>query len=110
MPRVATGLPTPMHKTLLAAIVFLALFAVACSGDPADQAGTSASPVEHSPASASAAPSASNEAEVADLSAAPIATDLPAIDTIDVRTGDTVNLQSLVPSEKPLLLWFWAPH
>jgi len=106
MPRVATGLPTPMHKTLLAAIVFLALFAVACSGDPADQAGTSASPVEHSPA----APSASNEAGVADLSAAPIATDLPAIDTIDVRTGDTVNLQSLVPSDKPLLLWFWAPH
>ena len=110
MPRVATGLPTRMHKTLLAAIVFLALFAVACSGDPADQAGTSATAGEHSPASAPAGPSASNAADEAGPSAAPIATDLPAIDTINVRTGDTVNLQSLVPSDKPLLLWFWAPH
>lgn len=35
---------------------------------------------------------------------------IPDVDVIDVRTGDTVSLQSLAPSDTPLLFWFWAPH
>lgn len=35
---------------------------------------------------------------------------IPLVDTVDVRTGNTVNLGSVVPSDKPVLLWAWAPH
>ena len=28
----------------------------------------------------------------------------------DVATGDAVSLRSLIPAEKPVLFWFWAPH
>lgn len=34
---------------------------------------------------------------------------LPAVQVKDVAGGD-VNLASLVPSQKPILLWAWAPH
>ena len=36
--------------------------------------------------------------------------DVPDIDMIDVSTGATVNLRSMVDNTKPLLFWFWAPH
>ena len=36
--------------------------------------------------------------------------DVPDLDMIDVSTGATVNLQSLVDNTKPLLFWFWTPH
>ncbi|MEX2586700.1 MAG: hypothetical protein WD602_01730 [Actinomycetota bacterium] len=35
---------------------------------------------------------------------------LPEVAVLDVDTGDTVNLGSLVPAPRPILLWFWAPH
>ena len=38
------------------------------------------------------------------------ATDLPDLEVVDVATGTPVQLRSLVPSDRPTLLWFWAPH
>jgi ABC-type glycerol-3-phosphate transport system substrate-binding protein len=35
---------------------------------------------------------------------------LPDVDVVDVGAGATVNLRSLLPSDRPLLIWFWAPH
>jgi len=35
---------------------------------------------------------------------------LPSVPLTDVRSGATVDLASLVPAQRPLLLWFWAPH
>jgi hypothetical protein len=35
---------------------------------------------------------------------------LPAVATVDLHTGDVVRLDWLLPSAKPVLLWFWAPH
>lgn len=35
---------------------------------------------------------------------------VPSVDVVDVRTGATVDVQSVVPSETPVLLWAWAPH
>ena len=34
---------------------------------------------------------------------------LPAIEVTDLE-GGTVRLADLAPSEKPILVWFWAPH
>lgn len=36
--------------------------------------------------------------------------DLPAIDVVDLATGEEVDLQSLAQPGRPTLLWFWAPH
>lgn len=35
---------------------------------------------------------------------------LPAVDVVDVATGDTVPLQSVQTVDRPLLVWAWAPH
>ena len=35
---------------------------------------------------------------------------MPAVDVLDVATGGKVPFAKLNPSDKPLLLWFWAPH
>lgn len=35
---------------------------------------------------------------------------MPKVDVLDVASGDKVPFGQLSPSEKPLLLWFWAPH
>ncbi len=36
--------------------------------------------------------------------------DMPDLEMTNVNTGASVNLQSIVDGETPLLLWFWAPH
>lgn len=35
---------------------------------------------------------------------------VPEVAVLDVGTGDTVDLGSLIPAQRPILLWFWAPH
>jgi hypothetical protein len=35
---------------------------------------------------------------------------LPSVRMTDVRTGGSLDLVTLVPAERPVLLWFWAPH
>ncbi len=35
---------------------------------------------------------------------------LPDVDVVDLATGETVNLASFAPADRPILLWFWAPH
>ena len=36
--------------------------------------------------------------------------DVPDLQMIDMHTGTTLNLQSVVDGQTPLLFWFWAPH
>ena len=35
---------------------------------------------------------------------------LPAVTVRDVGAKADLNLQSLLPADKPLVIWFWAPH
>ncbi len=35
---------------------------------------------------------------------------LPAVEVRNSGTGETVNFASVLPAEKPVLFWFWAPH
>jgi len=35
---------------------------------------------------------------------------LPDVDLLEVSTGSDVEFAGLVPSDKPILLWAWAPH
>ena len=35
---------------------------------------------------------------------------VPAVDVIDVNTGQPVALRATIATDKPTLLWMWAPH
>ena len=59
--------------------------------------------------SATSAP-ADEEAPPEATTAQPVASDLPAVDVIDLAGDATFNVASLVPSDRPIVLWFWAPH
>ena len=39
-----------------------------------------------------------------------VSDDLLDFDTIDVHTGETVNIRSVVTGETPLLFWLWSPY
>lgn len=80
--------------------------AAASSVEPEASATETATP---GPASVASSP----DADTDDQSELPeVAPDslVPAVDVVDVRSGATVNLGSIVPSDKPVLLWAWAPH
>ncbi|MCP5026688.1 MAG: hypothetical protein GY929_10435 [Actinomycetia bacterium] len=34
----------------------------------------------------------------------------PDVEVIEIATGEPVNLRSLGAVDRPVLLWFWAPH
>ena len=84
----------------------VALIAVACGGDGdgGDADGVAA------PSAASTAPSTTATTIMA-APAAPSATvEVPDAVLTDVASGEEVSLRSIVPSERPVLFWFWAPH
>jgi hypothetical protein len=35
---------------------------------------------------------------------------LPTVEVLDVASLATVQLDSLLPADQALLVWFWAPH
>jgi hypothetical protein len=41
---------------------------------------------------------------------APGTSAIPEVTVLDVASGDEFALGSIVPSERPVLVWFWAPH
>lgn len=84
------------------------------SGTPSEpvSAATSAAPEEAAPSTSAPQASAPASPDTSATELPPVSPDslVPAVDVVDVRTGDTVNLASIVPSDKPVLLWAWAPH
>ncbi len=39
-----------------------------------------------------------------------IVANLPALEVVDVATGASHSLASLIATDRPTLLWMWAPH
>ena len=93
-----------------AALGLLGTLAAACgSDDPvAEPASNQAAGVtevaEPSPTSEDGGGSAGSQA--VDEGAG----DVPDLQMIDMHTGTTLGLQSVVDGQTPLLFWFWAPH
>lgn len=104
----------------------VAIVGVSCGGDgssgsgeagpslrPTEPAATTIAPTSSAAATATSAPtetSGAAETTVAPPTTAAVTSPLPAVDVLDVATGDTVNFASLIPADRPVLLWFWAPH
>ena len=77
------------------------LLAVGCGGDGdgGDPDGVAAPPSATTGTSTAAAPPAPTAA-----------VEVPDAVLTDVASGEEVSLRSMVPSERPVLFWFWAPH
>lgn len=69
------------------------------TADPTPEASTEAADATPEPS-----PTANPEPTVSPDSV------LPSVEVVDVRSGATVDVASLVPSTTPVLLWAWAPH
>ena len=78
-------------RRIRALFVAAAVGLAGCGADTATQGGAASST-----ASASDSTSAANSV-------------VPNVDLVDVATGQTVSLRSKVATDKPTLLWMWAP-
>ncbi len=110
--------------------VFLVAAATACGGSDSVTAGAPETSGAGLPASASGSPAptstAASAADPSSTSGGAAATEtsvksgptsavaatskLPAIDLVNVNTGQPVSLASLGGGDKPILFWAWAPH
>jgi len=82
-------------------------FALAACGSD-DDAGSSGS---NAGGGGAAAAAAAPPDEVAVVPASDTESNvLPDVVVNNVTLGNQVNLRNMVPSEKPVLVWMWAPH
>ncbi len=77
----------------------------ACGADP--ESPSTAPPVTEAQDSPDGTTDGSTTTSAAPAAARP---DLPAIDVVELASGDTVDLTALATAGRPSLLWFWAPH
>ncbi len=113
-----------MKRLRLAALTAVTVVVLAACGTTASsiQEGTDPPPsvatnapdssgaVVEDPSEAEASQTEVLQAEQSDLPEVSPDSLVPSVDVTDVRSGATVDLASIVPSDKPVLLWAWAPH
>jgi thiol-disulfide isomerase/thioredoxin len=112
-------LPT---KTRVAALAAVAAIGLAACSSP-DPSSTAPEPAPTTSAQASTDEKVNNGAAASktkpttagvdsDVGKPQLAADsfVPSVQVLDVGTNETVDMQSIVPSDKPVLLWAWAPH
>lgn len=88
------------RRTRYAAATVAAAFALAACGG--GDSGSSAEPTEQLPAVAD---------DVALRPESDIATNLlPDLVVDNLNEDNKVNLRNIVPSDRPIVLWMWAPH
>ena len=79
----------------------ISVLAAACGDDPV---ATTTPTTPTTPSTADPAPESTSSSTEA------VSVDLPAIEVVELASGDTVPLPSLATSGRPTVLWFWAPH
>jgi hypothetical protein len=81
----------------------------ACGGGGDSSSGDDSSSADAEPAEAAATPATPDETAVAPESE--IETNiLPDVVLDNVTLSNKVNLRNVIPSDKVVLLWMWAPH
>lgn len=87
---------SPTHRRRIASLLAgVALVASACSG----------STVPDNPAA-----QAANEAAAANVDDLAQSDNVVDIEVLDVSDGSVATLRSAVDGDRPVLVWFWAPH
>jgi len=79
------------------------MLAGACGGSGGSGQVASRDQAPASSPGATVAPDASSPA------ASGVANGLPDAVVRDVSSGESVQIRSLIPAAKPILVWFWAP-
>lgn len=120
-----TGRRAPRRHRLVVVTAAVALTAAACGGasDSSSADATTAPPAVEDVEVEQDVEDDGLEAEVAPASgivdligpdvveAAEIETNgLPSVVVDDVTSGRKVNFRNLVPQDRPILMWMWAPH
>ena len=102
---------------MVAVLALAAVVAAACAGTEPAQVSTAPVAPEPPPAEPAPAPESPAAPEPPATPEPPAATtgapgpnDLPAITVVDVVSGESLVLSSLAPADRPILVWFWAPH
>ena len=131
--RPSQPLPPSRRRGRLAAGAVAATLILAACGGGSDSSGSGAEPGEPLPeveadseAEAEASDESSTESDAAPAAVGAGYVDLVGPDVIpeaeietnllpnvvvdDLGNGRKVNFRNLVPQEKPVLLWMWAPH
>ena len=78
---------------LLSIAASLALFATACGGGPSSEQRSAAQQV-----------ASSNEATLT------LTSDVASTQFLDTADGSIAQLSEVVTGDRPVLLWYWAPH
>lgn len=103
----------PVTSRLTIGLAAGALLLAACGSGSGDDSGGAAEAADGQEAVA-AVPVAASGVDLGSTEvdpAAEVPTNLfPDLVVDDVVRAKKVNLRNLIPSEKPVLLWMWAPH
>ncbi len=85
--------------------------AAPASDQTAGDAAPASEPVGPAEPAADESAETTEEASAADEPAAVTQHLFPDLDTVNIVDGSTINLAAeLAGGDKPILLWFWAPH
>ena len=84
--------------------------AIALTGCGADNTTTTQTAAAPSTTTESATPSAQSSSAAASASAVATNTIVPDVAVVDVTTGTSASLRALIATDKPTLIWMWAPH
>ena len=87
---------TEVERWLFSSSLFVQVAGLVTAPEPAEDASDDEEPAE--------------DASDGEPGAVDISDDLLDFDMIDVQTGETVNIRSLVDGETPLLFWLWSPY
>ena len=93
-------------RYIRAVLAVAALALAGCGGGAATSGDAAPRPTNPSPASSSTAASADGEV----TTGAAASSIVPAVDVIDVNTGQSVALRTVMARDRPTLIWMWAPH
>ena len=93
------SIPLPLLVTVVAALAVLASACGSSDTSTASPAASATGPVE-------------NAAEVAaaNINSLMAHDDVRLLEVLDVDTGEPTTLAEVVDGDRPVLLWFWAPH
>ncbi len=96
-----------------AALTVGALVVTGCGGNAALSSQASPTPTVAATSTAGGALPTATDSSAAPSTGAPAPSKssiVPAVDVIDVNTGRSVALRATIATDKPTLLWMWAPH
>jgi len=94
---------SPLRASAVALFALLGLIASACGGGDSAETTNASGTADNSSNDAHAVA----EANIDDLATSD---DFSQIEVLDVDTGEPTTLAATVTGDRPVLLWFWAPH